>query len=116
MSIIITIIHVIIVRIIDRMEDRQVEAELGRPKRPADPNKVLLVSVLNQLLIPIYCDVAYRAFSQFGTVVRVAIFNRVTVQVSFAFFTLFFFRTFRAVALSVHLMLLLHVMVEYKTL
>ena len=84
--IIITIIHVIIVRIIDRMEDRQVEAELGRPKRPADPNKVLLVSVLNQL-IPIYCDVAYRAFSQFGTVVRVAIFNRVTVQVNLAFFS-----------------------------
>ena len=80
-------------RIIDRMEDRQVEFELGRPKRPADPNKVLLVSVLN-LLIPIYCDVAYRAFSQFGTVVRVAIFNRVTVQVSLAFLPFSFSRLF----------------------
>ena len=67
-------------------------------------------------LFPIDCDVAYRASSQFGMVVRVAKFNRVTVQVSFAFFILFFFRTFRAVALSVHLMLLLQVMVEYETL
>ena len=79
------------------------EFELGRPKRPADPNKVLLVSVLNQLF-PIDCDVAYRAFSQFGTVIRVAIFNRVTVQVSLAFFSpLPFSRLFPI--LSVHLML-----------